>query len=475
MKNKYYLEKRKYLNNKILLSKQNIRGRRGGSMSPQLIPEQITLTPMPPPFIPEQITPTPMPPPQTMQNLNPTSDLPPINKVKPLIDVDINDKEYIERVLIKFEKKITFLLETFHKYPKLDYADFENMFYEIQDKLPFYTINDLSNLGRISEIKLKLISKYFTTLYDDLCFASPLKYNKDYNFETGEGNIFNGIEENFKEKCKDKKYMFFKISLPGHSNLAFVDLQNKTIEYFEPNDDFEEEYVIHNENGDIYSREILVEEIKKILYTELEEKFIYQKINYYKYFTGNFQSYDSTGLEEKSTLEPEGYCSVWIFYYLDTRMKNPNLSQSEIILKYNLNKYQDKEVTFDNGAFRPKSLMDIRIYALFIEFSHELFKYISKMYGDDILEKAYDSFGLKIKELKKSNNPNLNYNYLDKYPNIIEEFYKENPKDFSMSPIQSQDNTDNDFSYSYDHYSVFPITMTTKNGEQIINPKDFEK
>ena len=315
-------------------------------------------------------------------------------------NLELKKKEF-ERNIPMFEKNITYLLDKFNTNHKLDNDNFEKLFKEIK-KTELNSIQNLRKLGVSTSLQLKIFTLYFTTLFDDLCFASLLQYNSNYDsVEKKEENIFIWEEKNLKERCKDKKYMFFRIRLPSHANMAFIDLQNNTIEYFEPNDDFKEEFIIYKQ-GVIYSREILVKEIQKYLYTELGKEFEYIKIKYYKLFTGNFQFYDS--LLETSNLGPKGYCSVWIFYYLNTKMLNPDLSLSDIILKYNLNKYKDNETNFEDKdlLFKPESFMDIRIYGLFIIFTSELFEQIiEKVYDEDSLQRVYDSFVKKIKEKKK--------------------------------------------------------------------------
>ena len=145
-----------------------------------------------------------------------------------------------------------------------------------------------------------------------------------------------------KKKIISSKYIVISIGIEisngYHSNILFWDVDNKTIERFEP-------------NGAMYP--VGLNYNPELLDKTLEEKFkvFDNNIKYYKPInflpTIGFQILEILETKfNKNIGDPNGFCAVWCIWWIYNRMQNINISINNIA--YELIKYNK----FDNISFR---------------------------------------------------------------------------------------------------------------------------
>jgi len=164
-----------------------------------------------------------------------------------------------------------------------------------------------------------------------LWFNRDLYYLDDDLFD----NIKNIIENNLNKKIR---YIFIKITLIisdkfTHANCILIDLLDNSIRRFEP-------YGISDVHDEFYLDKLLKEKLSEILH-----KFNKIKIKYYRpgdYLEGaKFQAVSNDNINiYKKNGDPFGYCLAWCFWYVELKLNNPNLSESELIKKASDNIYK---------------------------------------------------------------------------------------------------------------------------------------
>ena len=217
---------------------------------------------------------------------------------------------------------------------------------------------------------------YYRNIYlsmpnDILIFESKITNNKQQSIDF--------VKKIINNSCKDKRFVFFSITLrliiegkkEGHRVLFIVDKYRKTVEYFDPNitgilyrrsgryetkkHTHDEEDVINSILKDYFKD--YKEEDKKFTETFIKEHGICYIDN--KKIVG-LQFHDDPKDKKKKSIEKQGYCVNWSWFYLDERLKKENrdLSQIEVIKK--LIKKLNKKVGDELGY-----ISYIRHFALF--------------------------------------------------------------------------------------------------------------
>ena len=125
---------------------------------------------------------------------------------------------------------------------------------------------------------------------------------------------------NLKCLVKNKKYILIYLSLDIseslHANIILIDTHQKTIERFDP-------YGNINANDEI----------------DIVLKDYFSYLTYFKYLkpsdymkTSSFQTLSNEGIKRKQG-DILGYCVAWCFWYIELRINNSKIKQSELIIK----------------------------------------------------------------------------------------------------------------------------------------------
>lgn len=163
----------------------------------------------------------------------------------------------------------------------------------------------------------------------------PIKY-KDYipegiffeiGFYYGKFIILDSLVEEIKNAIEQKNN-FIVILLGimnihgGHANMIIFDINNKTVERFEP----------HGSGKDFYDSEFLDNNIKKF-FLNITKDFIYLSPDNYEPRSA-FQNFDT--IEARTNIiynQYPGYCMAWSIWYVDHRLKHPNMKPKILVRK----------------------------------------------------------------------------------------------------------------------------------------------
>ena len=142
-------------------------------------------------------------------------------------------------------------------------------------------------------------------------------------------NMFNEIENIIKNKNDKIRFIFIKITLIisdkfTHANCVLIDLQDNSIRRFEP-------YGISDVNDEYYLDKLLEEKLQKILikYNKNKVKY-YRPGDYLEYAKFQAVSNDNITYYKKNG-DPMGYCLAWCFWYVELKLKNPNIDEINLI------------------------------------------------------------------------------------------------------------------------------------------------
>lgn len=181
--------------------------------------------------------------------------------------------------------------------------------------------NYLSNY-KSSEGKLikDIINIYLENFYEIIPYLILWKSNELHFY-------YDGLQKSIKEelKNKSKRFIFIKLSLiPNssgtHANILIYDKKLNILERFEP----------YGPNG-------MLDEEKLNIYLEILSKNLFNKKTKFispKLFLDDtkFQIVSSDSDPDNKKLgDPIGYCLAWCFWYLELRLKNPNVPAKELV------------------------------------------------------------------------------------------------------------------------------------------------
>lgn len=145
---------------------------------------------------------------------------------------------------------------------------------------------------------------------------------KNQNFEVPVG-LFTSIK-----KCLKTRSTFIIIPFgfncidesTSHSNLLVYNTKTKELERFEPYGSVSDCY---NVDGlDLKLKDLFNNNIRKNMIND-----VYEPLSFCP--TKSFQYIEEE--QEENSLEPDGFCVAWSFWYADTRMANPDKSRSEVV------------------------------------------------------------------------------------------------------------------------------------------------
>jgi ankyrin repeat protein len=241
-------------------------------------------------------------------------------------------------------------------------------------------------------------NNYYIIMYDILSFTTYYLYNllpslilwrtKDLYFI--HDYLFDIIHK--EHKNKDKRFIMIKITLIvgyqfTHANMILIDLKNYSVRRFEP-------YGLNNVRDERYLDKILEEKISKALGKSVK----YYKPADYLDLT-RFQSVSNDAvIDYKKTGDPGGYCLAWCFWYIELKLKNPDLEEEELI-----NKAADKISYYYKNTNNPY-LYFIRDYARKLNTEKDKILRKIKINKNDFYDLNY----------KKDNLQKI-FNYLNKY------------------------------------------------------------
>jgi hypothetical protein len=171
----------------------------------------------------------------------------------------------------------------------------------------------------------------YNIMRDILLFGYDVFYNMMSYIILWKDKHLYWMDENLEEslniclKNKNHRYILIKVTILTknntlHANIILFDKHNNSFRRFEP-----------------YGNLIITDELvldKKIM--DIFNKLTHKKIKYYKpsdYLEeGRFQSISNDGSSEvRKVGDPMGFCLAWCFWYVEIRVKNPNLEEKELI------------------------------------------------------------------------------------------------------------------------------------------------
>jgi ankyrin repeat protein len=183
----------------------------------------------------------------------------------------------------------------------------------------------------------------------------------------------------FKIIFENSDHIFIPLGIECHNgahlNILFIDCKNNTIERFEPNGKYEPVGLEYNHN--------LLDNLLKTKFLEFNKKFIYKTPMDYLPPIGfqileNYQ-FKNCNLES----DPNGFCVVWCFWWIDQKMKNLDFDSKELVEKL------IKEIKFKNISFKKL----IRTYSHKITNLRDIFL---KKYNLDINDYITNNFNSVI-------------------------------------------------------------------------------
>jgi hypothetical protein len=160
--------------------------------------------------------------------------------------------------------------------------------------------------------------------YDLQTFHTSLGWSeKNQNFEVPLG-LFTSIK-----KCLKTRSTFIIIPFgfscidesSSHSNLLVYNTKTKELERFEPYGSAVDN--CYNVDGfDLKLKNLFNNNVRKNMIND-----VYEPLSFCP--TKSFQYIEEE--QQKGSLEPDGFCVAWSFWYADTRMANPDKSRSEVV------------------------------------------------------------------------------------------------------------------------------------------------
>jgi hypothetical protein len=192
-------------------------------------------------------------------------------------------------------------------------------------------------------------------------FDIPLKLKKEFGYKRGDymnlGIRFDCSSKSNKQKLyypinktdffdyiKNSKKRFLGIflylkwnckSTSAHFNMIVFDKDKKTVERFEPYSSFNRQY---EENVMNYFDESFESDItKQLAYNYIKPSKICPKIGFQQKEEDNLNLSFGTNRND----DPGGFCGAWSLYYLNMKLKYPNISTEKLLTK--IYKYLDKD------------------------------------------------------------------------------------------------------------------------------------
>lgn len=235
---------------------------------------------------------------------------------------------------------------------------------------------DLNNFNLYSNYKSKegilmknLILTYINT-YKHFIPNLILWYSKDLNYYNNNNNDIVKFINNAKTR-----FILFKITIITkynftHANILLYDKEKNTIERFEP---YGSHVLLNDDDLNKYIK-FIFKDIKNI-------QFLYPQIymNNTKFQLISRDSYD----DKRKLADPGGYCLAWCFWYIELKMKNPDID-SKILVEKTLKNILKKYDILEYIRGYAKKLDDMKNnYLKSINISKK--NYYDIEYSDDII------------------------------------------------------------------------------------------
>jgi hypothetical protein len=191
---------------------------------------------------------------------------------------------------------------------------------------------------------------YFTHKYKNNCIVLPLndieiisiiKRNKNWSYyfdnislvfrkSTNDIKVPDNFWENF-TKCINKaeiRFIIFSFAflceINAHANTMVYDTKSKSLERFEP----------HGYNLSDSCINYQVDDMILKLFNEHMGKDFVKK--YYKPIDfcpkANVQIIESREISTGKKFDPEGFCLIWSYFYIDLRLANPDIDRKQLII-----------------------------------------------------------------------------------------------------------------------------------------------
>jgi len=233
----------------------------------------------------------------------------------------------------------TYLLSVLKNYPDLFKFESDKCIENMQ-KLNIDTNLKPRNSNQEYEYSNEVQNKimwWILTKHQDIC-CTPREFKSWWTSYSNSQLIYSYKEDMIStephfidlfNKCRYKKrFVFIELTLLenrgvniAHANMLLYDGVNNSLERFEP----------FGENGP-YSRAFpeidLDAKLKKYFSSFLPDNLKYTEPKYICYV-------GPQNLEKKRLSNNKGYCAIWVWWYLDLRLSNPDFSPNEIV-KYGL-------------------------------------------------------------------------------------------------------------------------------------------
>jgi ankyrin repeat protein len=192
------------------------------------------------------------------------------------------------------------------------------------------------------------------------------------------------FDDIIKKKIKENKYIVIPIgiitSVGAHANILFIDINNKTIERFEPNGS--------NFPAGLNYNPVLLDSLLENKFKQIDKNIIYYPpFNFLP--NVSFQKIESLEITRCKIGDPNGFCGVWCIWWVYQRMVNIN--NNKLTLK-NLAENLIKYIKFDNISFKSvirnfsKKITEIRD-SYFKKYSIDINDWIVGNYSEEILNK----------------------------------------------------------------------------------------
>ena len=200
-----------------------------------------------------------------------------------------------------------------------------------------------------------------------------------------------GFESIMTNIITSKKYKFIVIPIGiilsngNHSNGLFYDIDNRTMERFEPHgSDYPSQF---NYNPDLLD-EILYKKISNIISNIYKDNIkikYYQPKNYLPKI--GFQTFENTEINvNKNIGDPNGFCTLWTIWYFDYRLrymdKKPQYIVKNLIKQIKINNYSFRTIIRNYS----KKITDLRDYYLSI-IHRNINDYLNNKLSQDELKK----------------------------------------------------------------------------------------
>lgn len=191
----------------------------------------------------------------------------------------------------------------------------------------------------------------------------------------------------FKTDIQNNNYIIIPLGIEcangAHLNMLFIDCKKNIIERFEPNGMYEPVGLEYNYK--------LLDHLLKTKFLEFNKKFVYITPMDYLPPIG-FQILENHQ-EENCSIEsdPNGFCVVWCFWWIDQKMKNLKMNSTELVEKL------IKELKFKNISFKKlirtysHKITDLRDIFL-KKYNLDINDYITNNFNSNILNKLEKDF-----------------------------------------------------------------------------------